>query len=212
MIELIDVCLQRGTFRLPETSLKIPPATCGVVTGAAGAGKTSIVEAICGLQEIDAGTVKLRGQDVAGVTSVEREIGYLPQDVVLFPDMNVESNIRFGPRLRGWSKSQTRDRIEELAAELELEELLRRKPYQLSGGQQKRVAMARAVALKPDIVCLDEPFVSLDDHSRALTKQLLKRILSDQSATLLLVTHQPQWLVEISDLEFRILNFEIRNQ
>jgi ABC-type sulfate/molybdate transport systems ATPase subunit len=204
MIELIDVRLKRGTFCLPKTSLSVPAATCGVVTGAAGAGKTSLVEAICGLQEIDAGVVKLNGRDVAGVAAADRGIGYLPQDVVLFPDMNVEANIGFGPKLQRWSKQKRRDRIAELASELQLEDLLRRQPHQLSGGQQKRVAMARAIALGPDIVCLDEPFVSLDEHSRTLIRGLLKRLLKQQSATVLVVTHQTQWVAGISDLEFRI--------
>lgn len=204
MIELIDIRLRRGTFRLPSTSLMIPSATCGVVTGAAGAGKTSIVEAICGLQKIDAGTIKLRGQDAKHMASADRAIGYLPQDVVLFPDMNVEANICFGPRLRRWSKIEMRARIEELAAELELEELLRRKPHQLSGGQQKRVAMARAVALKPDLICLDEPFVSLDDHSQELITQQMYRLLVQQSATIVVVTHRPDRLDGISNLQFAI--------
>ena len=129
MIELIDVRLRRGTFHLPETSLAIPSSSCGVITGAAGVGKTSIVEAICGLQESDAGTIKLRGQDASNLAPADRKIGYLPQDVVLFPDMNVEANIRFGLKLLRWSKNQMRDRIKELAEELELEDLLRRKPH-----------------------------------------------------------------------------------
>ncbi len=202
MIELIDVTLQRGEFRLPETSLAIPSATCGVITGAAGAGKTSIVEAICGLQTICSGTLKLRGQDASQIAVADRGIGYLPQDVVLFPDMNVERNICFALKAQGWTKHQMHQRTKELAQELELTDLLRRKPHQLSGGQQKRVAMARAVAVKPDIICLDEPFVSLDDGSRALIKELIKRTLAEQSATILVVTHQTQWVEGISELEF----------
>jgi len=204
MIELIDASLCRGTFCLPETSLTIPSATCGVVTGAAGAGKTSLVEAICGLQRIKSGTVKLKGQDVTHATPADRGVGYLPQDVVLFPDMNVEANICFGPKLRGWSKTKMCERIERLATDLELVDLLPRKPHQLSGGQQKRVAMARAVALMPDIVCLDEPFVSLDDHSQTLIREQLIHLLAEQSATILVVTHQPEKLDGISDLNFQI--------
>ncbi len=204
MIELIDVCVQRGEFRLPPTSLTIPSGRCGVITGVAGAGKTSVVEAICGLQPISSGAVKLRGQDVSPMPVAERMIGYLPQDVVLFPNVNVEANIGFALKARGWTKIQMRQRTEELAQELELNDLLRRKPRQLSGGQQKRVALARAVAFKPDIVCLDEPFVSLGEHSRSLVRELLKRILSEQSATILVVTHQPEWVEGISDVEFKI--------
>ena len=204
MIELIDVCLHRGEFRLPKTTLTIPSATCGVITGAAGAGKTSVVEAICGLQMISSGTLRLRGKDSSQIAAADRGIGYLPQDVVLFPEMNVEANISFALKARGWTKAQMLQRTQELAQELELTNLLKRKPHQLSGGQQKRAAMARAVAFKPDIVCLDEPFVSLDDHSRTLIREILKRTLSEQSATILVVTHQPQWVGEISEVEFNV--------
>jgi len=204
MIELIDVSLKRGTFQLPKTSLVIPSGKCGLVTGEAGAGKTSIVEAICGLQKFDAGTLKLRGQDAAAMAVAERAIGYLPQDVVLFPNMKVEANIRFGPKIRRWSKDRIRQRVQELAVELELTDLLLRKPDQLSGGQRKRVALARAVALKPDIICLDEPLVSLDDRSKDLIKQLLIRLLSNQSVAILAVTHQSRWFEGISDLKFQI--------
>ena len=204
MIELIDVCLRRGEFCLPETSLTIPSATCSVVTGAAGAGKTSLVEAICGLQPISSGTLKLRGENASLLATADRGIGYLPQDVVLFSNMTVEANICFALKARGWTKTQMRHRTEALAQVLELTDLLKRRPHQLSGGQQKRAAMARAVAFKPNIVCLDEPFVSLDDHSKMLIKELLQRTLVEQSAAILVVTHQPQWVEDISELEFSV--------
>jgi len=134
----------------------------------------------------------------------ERTIGYLPQDVMLFPQMTVRGNIEFGPKANRWSKKAMDDRIQTLSKELELVDLLNRRPHQLSGGQQKRAAMARAMSLNPDIVCLDEPFVSLDDHSKELIKQSLRQVLSQKSATVLVVTHQPQWLVGISNVEFQI--------
>ena len=204
MIELKGVSLRRGTFELPPTSIAIPAGRCGVITGAAGAGKTSIVEAVCGLQEINAGQLFLRNVNMIGKSVGDRGIGYLPQDVVLFPQMTVRANIEFGPKVAGWKKAEIAERIETLAHEFELNELLNRKPIQLSGGQQKRVAMARAVARNPDIVCLDEPFVSLDQRSRELIKQCLLRLLKEQSATVLVVTHQPQWLSQISNFEFVI--------
>ena len=204
MIELKEVTLRRGTFELPPTSFLIGAGQCGVVTGAAGAGKTSVVEAVCGLQSIATGQLILRNADATGLSVDERGIGYLPQDVVLFPQMTAGENIGFGPRVNGWKKGEIADRVDVLARELELGDLLNRKPNQLSGGQQKRVAMARAVACKPNIVCLDEPFVSLDERSRRLIKQTLQRLLSDHSATVLVVTHQPQWLSGTADCEFEI--------
>ncbi|MDB4766202.1 ATP-binding cassette domain-containing protein [bacterium] len=204
MIELRDVTLRRGTFELPPTSLAIPAGQCGVITGAAGAGKTSIVEAVCGLQAIETGELLLRGIDAAELAVGERAIGYLPQDMAQFPQMTVAENIGFGPKVGGWKKAEIAQRVEALAQELELGDLLNRKPDQLSGGQQKRVAMARAVASNPDIVCLDEPFVSLDEKSRDLIKQSLQRLLTEQFATVLVVTHQSHWLSEIKNCEFQI--------
>ena len=211
MIELKDVSLRRGAFELPPTSLTIPLGQCGVISGAAGAGKTSVVEAVCGLQAIQSGQILLRDTDAAGLSAGERAIGYLPQDVVLFPQMTVGENIGFGPRVSGWEKSKIADRVETLAKEFELSDLLDRKPNQLSGGQQKRVAMTRAVASNPDIVCLDEPLVSLDQRSRDLIKESLKRLLTEQSATVLIVTHQPQWLSGIANCEFEIKNTKFKS-
>lgn len=234
MIELTDVTLSRGSFRLRPTSLLIPAGQCGTIVGNAGAGKTSLVEAICGLQAISSGQIKLRGQIVAGsqssgvsdspgvplktsaagsfcsivpssiVSSGARNIGYLPQDVVLFPDLTVAGNIAFGPQVHRWPQEKVADTVESLAALLELSDLLTRKPHQLSGGQQKRVALARAVALGWDIVCLDEPFVSLDEESRMMVRNLLRRLLEEQTVTVLVVTHQPRFLDEISSVQFDV--------
>ena len=211
MIELKEVSLRRGIFFLPPTSLAINAGQCGVISGVAGAGKTSIVEAVCGLQAIESGQLLLRETDAADLSAGERAIGYLPQDVVLFPQMTIAENIGFGPKVNNWKKSEIVHRVESLAKDLELSKLLDRKPNQLSGGQQKRVAMARAVASNPDIVCLDEPFASLDERSRELIKESLKRLLTEQSATVLIVTHQPQWLSAISDYEFEIKNTKIKS-
>ncbi len=204
MIELIDVGLQRGSFRLPATSLKIDARQCCVITGAAGTGKTTIAEALCGLQSIDTGTLLLRDQVANNIPVAQRGIGYLPQDVALFPNMSVSANIGFGLSVNRWPKEKKRARISELADQLQLNELLQRVPRQLSGGQQKRVAMARAIAIFPDIICLDEPFVSLDDDSKTLITDLLSDLRSKSAPTILVVTHQPQWITEISDFEYRV--------
>lgn len=203
MIELIDVTLNKGNFHLPKTSLLIPQGCCGAIIGAAGAGKTSLVEAICGLQPIASGQIKIRNEIVPSNRPMARsDIGYLPQDLVLFPHMTVAQNIAFGPRMHRWSPQAISNTVDSLAKELELVDLLYRKPNQLSGGQQKRVALARSVALEQDILCLDEPFVSLDEHSRSIVSRLLQRIVTTRSVTMLVVTHQLQWLEGISSLEF----------
>lgn len=210
MIELIDVTLTRGSFCLRETSLLIPAGHCGTIVGAAGAGKTSIVEAICGLQSISSGQIKLRDQIVSTPQSTApqsylpgaRNVGYLPQDLVLFPDLTVAENIAFGPKVHRWSKPKIAATITSLAETLRLADLLNRKPDQLSGGQQKRVALARSIALGSDIVCLDEPFVSLDEESRTMVRNLLHTLVKDKTVTLLVVTHQPQWMDGIPSIQF----------
>ena len=208
MIELIDVSLRRGNFVLPKTSLTVPKGSFAGLTGSAGAGKTSIVEAICGLQPITTGQVKLRGNDASKLTATARGIGYLPQDLVLFPHMSVAENIGLGPKLQRHSKHRITARTNALASDLGLSDFLDRKPNQLSGGQQKRVALARAVALNPDILCLDEPMVSLDPHSRSLVVDMLRKIRETQTTTLLVVTHQPKWVAGVCDVEFKIAQLQ----
>jgi len=194
MIELNNVSLRRGSFHLKNISLKLDQAGLHLLTGETGVGKTSIVEAICGLQPIEFGSISLRGIDVTEATPAGRSIGYLPQDVALFDHLSVRDNLGFSCQALKWKPKRIRDRVESLAQSLGLENLLNRLPSNLSGGQKHSVALGRALAFEPDIVCLDEPFVALDESKREAMIEWFRDYVEENKVTVLAVTHQPQWL------------------
>ena len=168
MIELSNVALKRGSFNLKNITMRIEQGGIHLLTGETGAGKTSIVEAICGLQPTKSGKIVLRGVDVTEATPAARSIGYLPQDVALFEHLTVRQNLQFACQTRKWKPKKIKDRVESLAEALRLSDLLDRYPSGLSGGQKHSVAFGRALAFEPDIVCLDEPFVALDSQTREI--------------------------------------------
>lgn len=194
MIELENVNLQRGSFHLKNISMKIDQGGLHLLTGETGAGKTSIVEAICGLQSVESGKITLRGVDVTEATPAGRSIGYLPQDVELFDHLNVRDNLRFTCQVRKWKSQRVRERVESLAQSLGVASLLDRYPSSLSGGQKHSVALGRALAFEPDIMCLDEPFVALDAQTRETMIDWFQAYVQENEVTVLAVTHQPQWL------------------
>ena len=204
MIELNNVCLQRGSFQLNGLSMKISEPGLHLLTGETGAGKTSIVEAICGLQPVTSGTINLRGVDVLDVPPAGRSIGYLPQDVALFDHLTVKENLRFSCKVRGWKSNKISERIDSLAGSLGLGDLLNRYPSGLSGGQKQVVALGRALAFEPDLVCLDEPFVTLDSQTRETMIDWFQRYVQENNVTVLAVTHQPQWLASGANTRWNI--------
>ncbi len=194
MIELSQVNLRRGGFHLKNLSMKVDQVGLHLLTGQTGAGKTSIVEAIGGLHPVESGTVRLRGLDVTNASPERRCIGYLPQDVALFGHLSVRENLRFSCRARRWTPKRTKERVESLSEALGLAGLLDRYPMNLSGGQQQCVALGRALASEPDILCLDEPFAALDAQTREKLIQWFQGYVQENEVTVLAVTHQPQWL------------------
>jgi len=204
MIELDNISLQRGSFQLKNISLKVDQGDFHLLTGETGTGKTSIVEAVCGLQAITSGKISLRGVDVAAVPPAERAIGYLPQDLALFEHMSVKENLQFSCRLRKWKKKRINERVNSLANSLGLTDLLDRQPADLSGGQKHRVALGRALAFEPDLVCLDEPFVALDAQTRETMIDWFRDYVQESKVTVLAVTHQPQWLGTMAKARWNI--------
>ncbi len=193
MIELNKVNLRRGSFHLKNISMEIDRSGMHLLTGETGAGKTSIVEAICGLQAVESGTIDLRGADVTHKDPAGRSIGYLPQDAVLFDHLTVRDNLQFSCQARRWKSLRVRERVDSLAHSLGLVNLLERRTSSLSGGQKHLVALGRALAFEPDIVCLDEPFVTLDAQTREAMIDWFSTYVRENELTVLAVTHQPQW-------------------
>jgi len=174
--------------------------------GPSGCGKTTTLRLIAGFEELDAGTVEVGGRTVAiaGRTSEppeRRRVGMVFQDYALFPHLSVARNIAFG--LPRWSDGGRRGaRDERVAAALNLVGLRDygdRMPHQLSGGQQQRVALARALAPEPEVILLDEPFSNLDAELRAVVRAEVRQILADAGATAILVTHDQEEALSLSD-------------
>ena len=113
----------------------------------------------------------------------------MPQDGTLFSTMTVRDHLAFGPRVRGWGKQEVGERVEELAVELGVEELLKRKPFGLSGGERQRVALGRALATRPEVLCLDEPLSALDEGTHEDIASLVRRVVREHGITVLHITH-----------------------
>jgi ABC-type sugar transport system ATPase subunit len=189
MIRVDNLQVQAGEFRLTGISFEIPTGKHGVLMGKTGSGKTTILEAVCGLKQVTGGMIELMGREVTHLRAGERGIGFVPQDGTLFSTMTVRDHLAFGPRIQGWSRKDAGERVEEMASELGIESLLGRKPYGLSGGERQRVALGRALATRPEILCLDEPLSALDEGTHEEIVALIKRLVREHGITTLHITH-----------------------
>lgn len=190
MLEVRNLSMKVGAFELRDFSVEVAAGECVALMGPSGCGKTTVLEAICGLREGGVTSeIKLDGVEVTGLAPGERGIGLVPQDVMLFPKMSVRENLEFGPKLQRWSGSAIRARVEELAEGLGLEALLDRSPKGLSGGEARRVALGRALAAKPRLLCLDEALSGLDEKTHAGVMQVVRAMIEKEGVAALHVTH-----------------------
>lgn len=157
--------------------------------GRTGSGKTTLLEAICGLKPVRSGRVLLCGRDVTRLKPADRNVGYVPQDLALFPTMTVREHLTFALGLRGWDGNAIARRVDELTRLLGIAHLLDRRPAGLSGGESQRVALGRALAYNPPVLLLDEPLSALDDETRAEMYALLRSVQRETGVTTLHVTH-----------------------
>ena len=204
MIELCGLCVRRGGFRLDGVSLAVPTGRHAVLMGETGAGKTTLLEAICGLVAPTAGRVLLDGVDVTGLRPADRGVGYVPQDVALFPTLDVRGQLEFGLRLRRLPRSARAERVESLAAALGIAGLLDRGVAGLSGGEARRVALGRALAWRPRLLVLDEPLAGLDEAARGRLCELLRSLRREFPVTTLHVTHDRAEADALADLRFTL--------
>ena len=174
--------------------------------GRTGCGKTTILEAICGLKEVMAGKITLMGRDVTNLRAGERGIGFVPQDGALFSTMTVRQQLSFGPKVQGWGREEIDKRVVELAEELGIENILERKPFGLSGGERQRVALGRALAVRPKILCLDEPLSALDEATHEGMVDLIRTVVKEHDITALHITHSRREADLIADREFFLEN------
>ncbi|NJM36645.1 MAG: ATP-binding cassette domain-containing protein [Akkermansiaceae bacterium] len=189
MISVRKLQISRGSSRLPEISFEIPQGEYAVLMGPTGCGKTSLLECIVGLVKQDSGEIIIAEKEVTQLPAAARHIGYVPQDAALFAGLSVRENIGFALSIRGIKEITIQERVEELAASMEISNLLDRGIRGLSGGERQRIALCRAMALRPRVMLLDEPLSSLDEISREKMCNLLGKIHCESGATFLHVTH-----------------------
>ena len=185
-----------------NVSFTLSKGTIGCLLGPSGCGKTTLLRAIAGFEPVTAGKVHLHGRLVSGpgqtLAPEQRRVGMVFQDFALFPHLNVERNIAFG--LRHLSRSDRKERVAELLRLVGLEHAGRQYPHQLSGGMQQRVAVARAMAPRPDILLLDEPFSSMDAELREQLAREVREVLKRDGVTAILVTHDQLESFAMADL------------
>jgi ABC-type sugar transport system ATPase subunit len=199
VIALEWVTIRSGEFSLKQVSFEIPAGSYGVLMGKTGSGKTTILEAICGLRDLEQGGIRLADRDVTQLRPADRGIGYVPQDRALFQTMTVRQNLAFAPSIQGWSRAEIDDRIRQLAELLRIAPLLDRSPAGLSGGEAQRVALGRALAARPKILLLDEPLSALDDETWEGMIDLLGEVRRATGVTTLHVTHRREEARRLAD-------------
>lgn len=199
MIRIKDLWLKLGAFSLEGVNLSVDYGEYFVVLGPSGAGKTVLLECIAGLHRLRKGEIWIDGKDVTGLTPEQRRVGYVPQDYVLFPFLDVFENIAFGLRQRGYSEAEIEDRVRALAHLTGISHLLDRDPRSLSGGEKQRVALARALAPFPRVLLLDEPLSSLDLKTAKYLRVELRRIHDELGITTVHVTHNQIEAEEMAD-------------
>ena len=204
MIQLENITWSTGArVILDDLTLTIPSDTYTVLMGSTGCGTTTLLEVLCGLRQPQKGRVLIDGRDVTSLEPRERGIGYVPQDLALFPTLKVFDQIAFALKLRGLPADS---RVRELAEELAIDHLLDRQPEALSGGEKQRVAIARALAASPKLLLLDEPLSALDEAMRGEAATMLKRIQQQHHLTVLHVTHSHAEATQLADLRLSFAN------
>jgi molybdate/tungstate transport system ATP-binding protein len=189
MVELKNITLRSGSFTLRDVSFEVQGGHYAVLMGKTGVGKTTLLEAICGLRKTSSGRILLHGADVTQLHPADRGVGYVPQDLALFPTLTVREHLAFALEIRRTNSQTVVSRVAEFADLLGIAHLLDRVPRGLSGGEAQRVALGRALSFHPQVLLLDEPLSALDEETRHEMYDLLKRVQRQTGVTTLHVTH-----------------------
>jgi sulfate transport system ATP-binding protein len=189
-----------GSFvALDNVSLAIPSGSLTALLGPSGSGKSTLLRVIAGLETPDSGSVTILGEDATGLPPQKRGVGMVFQHYAAFKHMTVFDNVAFGLTIRKRPKDEIRRRVHELLALVQLDGLAERYPSQLSGGQRQRMALARALAIEPKVLLLDEPFGALDARVRKELRAWLRHLHDDVHVTTVLVTHDQEEAMEVAD-------------
>jgi len=189
-----------GTFTaLNEVSLDVQQGSLTALLGPSGSGKSTLLRVIAGLERPDAGRVTISGEDATGLAPRKRGVGFVFQHYAAFKHMTVRDNIAFGLKIRKRPRAEVRARVDELLALVQLQPFADRYPSQLSGGQRQRMALARALAIEPKVLLLDEPFGALDTRVRGELREWLHRLHDEVRVTTVFVTHDQEEAMALAD-------------
>jgi len=199
MIELVNLCKTLGNFHLSNINLNIKKNEYFVILGPTGTGKTVILETIAGLYHPDKGEILFKRKNINKISPEDRNIGFVYQEYALFPHLNVKDNIIFGLKLRKISQCEIDKKLKDVSELLSIDHLLNRYPSTLSGGEQQRVAIARILVIKPEILLLDEPLSALDPRTKENFIKELKKIHKNFNTTTLHITHDFNEALALAD-------------
>jgi sulfate transport system ATP-binding protein len=199
-IDAVGISKAFGSFRaLDDVTVSIERGKLTALLGPSGGGKSTLLRIVAGLETADTGRVYLDGTDVTNVPARRRGIGFVFQHYAAFPHMTVYDNVAFGLKIRRTEKAEVRERVDELLELVHLDGLARRYPSELSGGQRQRMALARALAVQPRLLLLDEPFGALDVKVRQELRAWLRELHTRVNATTVFVTHDQEEAMELAD-------------
>ena len=199
MIQIKNLYVDLEDFQLQDINLSVSEGEYFIVLGPTGAGKTVLLESIAGLYPIKCGEIWLRGKEVTQLEPEKRGISIVYQDHVLFPHLSVKDNIVFGLKLRKQTKQEAEAALDWIAGLLDISHLLNRKPDTLSGGEQQKVALARALSIKPEVLLLDEPLSALDPETREGVQKELRQLHNRLKVTTIHVTHDFEEAIALGD-------------
>ena len=184
---------------LDNVDFTVPAGSLTALLGPSGSGKSTLLRAIAGLDQPDTGTVILNGRDVTGVPPQRRGIGFVFQHYAAFKHLTVRDNVAFGLKIRKWRRAEIDAKVDNLLEVVGLAGFRHRYPHQLSGGQRQRMALARALAVDPEVLLLDEPFGALDAKVREDLREWLRRLHDEVHVTTVLVTHDQAEALDVAD-------------
>jgi sulfate transport system ATP-binding protein len=199
-IEVRNIHKTVGDFvALDDVSLLVPDGSLTALLGPSGGGKSTLLRVIAGLETADAGQVLIGGEDITAQAAQHRGVGFVFQHYAAFKHMNVRDNVAFGLSIRKRPKAEIAERVSELLDLVHLDGFADRYPDQLSGGQRQRMALARALAVEPRVLLLDEPFGALDAKVREELREWLRRLHDEVHVTTIFVTHDQEEAMEVAE-------------
>ncbi len=205
-IDISGVSKRFGDFvALDDVNVSIPTGQLTALLGPSGGGKSTLLRIIAGLDKADSGTISIEGTDATRLPAQKRNVGFVFQHYAVFKHMTVAKNVAFGLEIRKRPKAEIAARVDELLRLVHLSQFAHRLPSQLSGGQRQRMALARALAVEPTVLLLDEPFGALDAKVRKELRDWLRRLHDEVNVTTVFVTHDQEEALEVAD-EIVVIN------